>query len=77
MRIFITQQTILNDRLRRLKILILQYRIEICMGAIASDACSEPDKRLALGKLVGLVAARNELYTDSELHQKAVERGLA
>ena len=73
----ITQDRIYEDRVRRLKIALLQWRIDRCMKTIERASNSSDEQKGALGKLMTLVAQRNALYTDSELRQKALERGLA
>jgi hypothetical protein len=72
MRELITQDIIISDRLRRLKIYFLQCHIDRCMAQIKSG-----DVVGSLAKLVGLVNDRNELYTESELREKALKQGLA
>ena len=72
MRALITQDTIMADRLRRMSIYFLQCRIDRCMSQIKNG-----DGVNGLAKLVGLVNDRNELYTESELREKALKRGLA
>jgi len=71
MRALITQDTIMADRLRRMKVYFLQCRIDRCMAQIERG-----DGVNSLAKLVGLVNDRNELYTESELREKAMKRGL-
>ena len=72
MRALITQDTIMADRMRRMKIYFLQCRINRCMAQIKNG-----DGVGVLARLVGLVNDRNELYTESELREKALKRGLA
>jgi|AntRauTorckE5430_2_1112549.scaffolds.fasta_scaffold07587_5 hypothetical protein len=72
MRALITQDTIMADRLRRMNIYFLQCRIDRCMTHIENGGGVN-----ALTRLVTLVNDRNELYTESELREKALKRGLA